>query len=141
MTGVCAPPTTWPVTSRLELAALPTAVACARKHAMAVALEWGFPGLAEDIELIVSELVTNAVRATGNSDGGSLTIPVVRLSLASDLQCVLIRVWDGSSQMPVRRDAGPDDNTGRGLMLVGHLGSEWGTYKKANGKVVWVIVR
>jgi anti-sigma regulatory factor (Ser/Thr protein kinase) len=125
--------------SHLDLAALPTAVACARMHARAIALEWGLTALADNIELIVSELFTNAVRAT-ECRGRGLTTAVVRLSLASDLQCVLIRVWDGSSQMPVRRDAGPDDESGRGLMLVSHLGSEWGAYRKANGKVVWVIV-
>jgi anti-sigma regulatory factor (Ser/Thr protein kinase) len=126
--------------SHLDLAALPTAVACARMHARAITLEWGLPALADNIELIVSELFTNAVRATEHSRSRGLTTAVVRLSLASDLRCVLIRVWDGSSQMPERQDAGPDDESGRGLMLVSYLSSEWGAYRKANGKVVWVII-
>ena len=53
----------WQLMTYLELAALPTAVPCARMHAKAVALEWGLPALAEKVELIVSELVTNSVRA------------------------------------------------------------------------------
>lgn len=148
MTGVCAPPAglpgrsvlSWPLTSHLELAALPTAVPCARKHAKAVALEWRLSGLADDVELIVSELVTNATRAAGLSRDDVLATPVVRLSIASDLHCILIRVWDGNSQMPARRDAGPDEERGRGLMLVEHLCSKWGAYPAAGGKVVWVLI-
>jgi anti-sigma regulatory factor (Ser/Thr protein kinase) len=135
------PATAWPLMSHLELAALPTAAGSARKHARAVTLEFGLSALAGNIELIVSELVTNGVRASEYLRDGGLATPVVRLWLASDLQCVLIRVWDASTEMPVRRDAGPDDESGRGLMLVSCLGSEWGAYRKANGKVVWVIVR
>jgi hypothetical protein len=62
------------------------------------------------------------------------------LWLSSDLDCVLIRVWDGDRQMPVRQEAGPDEESGRGLMLVEHLSSEWGAYWKADGKVVWALV-
>jgi hypothetical protein len=54
---------------------------------------------------------------------------------------ILIRVWDGSTEMPARRNAGPDDDSGRGLILVDCLASEWGAYREGNGKVVWVIVR
>ena len=147
MNGVCALPTdpggrsvaAWPLMSHLTLAALPTAVPCARLHAKAVALEWGLPALADNIELIVSELVTNATRAAGIWRADGLAV-VVRLWIFSDLRCVLIRVWDSSVQMPVRRDAGLDEEGGRGLMLVEHLCSEWGTYKKADGKVIWVLV-
>ena len=140
MNGACVPPTTsWPLMSHLELAALPTAVPCLRLHARAVALEWGLPSLAEDVELIVSELVTNATRAAGLSHDGGLTA-VVRLWLVSDLHCALIRVWDPDTQMPARRDAGPDEESGRGLMLVEHLCSQWGAYRKAGGKVVWVVI-
>jgi anti-sigma regulatory factor (Ser/Thr protein kinase) len=131
----------WRLMTHLELAALPTAVPCARMHAKAVALEWGLPALAEKIELIVSELVTNSIQAAQRSHGGGhLTTAVVRLWLSSDLDCVLIRVWDGNRQMPVRQEAGPDEESGRGLMLVQQLCSEWGAYRKADGKVVWALV-
>jgi anti-sigma regulatory factor (Ser/Thr protein kinase) len=131
--------TEWPLMSHLELGALPTAVPCFRLHARAVALEWGLSALAENIELIVSELVTNAILVAERSRGGGLAPAVVRLWLTSDLHCVLIRVWDGSSQMPVRRDARPDDDSGRGLMLVEYL-AEWGAYRRADGKVVWALI-
>lgn len=133
------PATAWPLISRLELAALPTAPGSARKHARAIALEFGLSALADTIELIVSEIITNAVRATPHSRT-TLTPAVVRLWLASDLHGMLIRVWDASGQMPARQDASPDDELGRGLMLVDCLASAWGAYREENGKVVWVIV-
>jgi hypothetical protein len=42
--------------------------------------------------------------------------------------------------MPARRDAGPDAIAGRGLMLVETLGKDWGAYRQAGGKVVWVMI-
>jgi anti-sigma regulatory factor (Ser/Thr protein kinase) len=135
------PATTWPLTSYLELAALPTAVPCFRLHSRAVAFEWGLAVLAENIELIVSELVTNAIRIAQRPRVGDSTVAVVRLWLTSDLHSMVIRVWDGGTAMPVRQDARPEDESGRGLMLVDCLASEWGVDRRQNGKVVWVIVK
>src|SRR5580698_7725890 len=103
MTGgclTCEPetPPRWPLHSRLEFAALDTAPACARKHAKAVLLEWGLAALADTAELLVSELVTNGVRASEALPSG------VGLWLVSDGQSVVIHVWDGSDSMPVRQD-------------------------------------
>jgi anti-sigma regulatory factor (Ser/Thr protein kinase) len=125
----------WPLRSHLELGAFPTAVPCARLHARLVALEWGLPALAETTELLVSELATNAVRASAG-----LVSPVVRLCLASDRRRIVIRVWDGGDQMPVRKNAEPDSECGRGLLLVESLSTEWGSYRKAAGKVVWAMI-
>jgi anti-sigma regulatory factor (Ser/Thr protein kinase) len=130
----------WHLLSHLEFAALPTAAASARKHGRAVALECGLPGQADTIELIVSELITNALRATENLHGSGLAFPVVRLWLASGPRGLLIGVWDASAQMPARQDASPDDERGRGLMLIETLADEWRAYPADGGKVVWVIV-
>jgi hypothetical protein len=65
---------------------------------------------------------------------------VVRLWLARDQDSVIIRVWDASPHMPVRRDAGPDDEAGRGLLLVDALSTGWGAYQQDDGKVVWVTI-
>ncbi len=59
----------WPLFTSLPLGALPGATPCARLHARAVLAEWGFDDLAEAAELIVSELVTNAVRASTGPGG------------------------------------------------------------------------
>ena len=55
----------WPLRSSLELGALPTAPSCACLHVKHVLWEWGLNSLVESAELLVSELVTNAVNATG----------------------------------------------------------------------------
>jgi anti-sigma regulatory factor (Ser/Thr protein kinase) len=104
-------------------------------HAKQVVREWGLAALADTTELIVSELVTNAIRASAG-----LLSPVVRLWLVSDLNCVVIHVWDGSNEMPVRQNAGPDSERGRGLLLVESLSRDWGWYRKATGKVAWAMI-
>jgi len=126
--------------SYLELGAFASAVPCARSHARLVVTEWGRPELADAVELVVSELVTNAVHAAGPLRGDSPLIPVVRLWLASDRHGVLIRVGDGSSQAPMRRESGPDDESGRGLLMVEASSRDWGFYPTADGKVVWALV-
>ena len=133
---------TWPFRTHLELAAFPSAVSCARAHVRSVAREWGLADLAATAELLASELVTNAIRAserlTTRADLPS--IPVVRIWLAFDETYIAIQVWDGDDEMPVRKDVGPDDEGGRGLMLVESLGQDWGAYREQNGKVVWVVI-
>jgi anti-sigma regulatory factor (Ser/Thr protein kinase) len=103
-----------------------------------VALEWGLPGLADTTELLTSELVTNAVRASARLTAREP--PVVQLWLISDQASIVIHVWDGNREMPVRHNARPYEESGRGLMLIDHLGSDWGTYRKEDGKVVWVMI-
>jgi hypothetical protein len=91
---------------------------------------------------LASELVTNAIQASQRLDirAGLATVPVVRLWLISDGLSLVVHVWDASDEMPVRQDAGPDEIDGRGLMLVETLGQDWGAYRKAEGKVVWVMI-
>lgn len=132
---------TWPLQSHLELGALPTAVPCARLHARQVLWEWGLDKLAETAELLVSELVTNAVKATAGRD----RLPPVRLWLSSDKERLLIEVWDADPRPPV--PASPAENGipaltnegGRGLFLVAALSQRWSWYaaREWGGKVVW----
>ena len=125
-----------PLTSRLELGARPTAVPCARMITRQMIREWGLPGLVDTAELLVSELVTNAIRASCG-----LPEPTIRLWLVSDRSTLIIRVWDGSSEMPVVcEDASPDAECGRGLLLVEALSKDWGAYRRGHGKVVWVLI-
>jgi hypothetical protein len=126
----------------LELAALATAPGCARGHVRSVAAEWGIAGLADTAELLASELVTNSVQAYERSKARAdrAIVPVVRLWLVSDRLSLVIHVWDACGEMPVRQDAGPDEIGGRGLMLVETLGKDWGAYREADGKTVWVLI-
>jgi anti-sigma regulatory factor (Ser/Thr protein kinase) len=121
--------TSWPVSSSLALGALRTASPCGRLHARAVLAEWGLRDLAETAELIVSELVTNAVRASTGPDGrprhGEAGLPVVILRLTTDAARVLIEVWDDILAAPVAEQAGPEDESGRGLMLIEAVCDRW----------------
>jgi anti-sigma regulatory factor (Ser/Thr protein kinase) len=131
-----------PLQSHLELAALPTAPACARGHVRSVAREWGLSALADDAELLTSELVTNAVQAGERLKGRAdlSIVPVVRLWLVCDRLSLVIHVWDSSDEMPIRQSATPNEPGGRGLVLLEALSQDWGAYRKADGKVVWVMI-
>ena len=59
----------WPLQTTLTLGALPTAAGCARLHARNVISGWGQAALADNVELVVSELVTNAILASTYPDG------------------------------------------------------------------------
>jgi hypothetical protein len=131
-------PRPWPLRTHLELAALSSAVPCARGHVRSVALEWGLPGLADTAELLASELVTNAIQASERLT--ALETPVVRLGLASDGISIVIHVGDASGGMPVRREAAPAEEGGRGLMIIAALSADWGSYLTEIGKVVWALV-
>ena len=96
------------------------------------------PDVEETAALLTTELVTNAVRASAPPDSGD--VPVVRLWMRCDRVSIVIHVWDGSEEMPIRRDAGPGAESGWGLMLVNSLSKEWGAHRTAGGKVVWVML-
>ena len=131
----------WPLRSSLELGALPTAVLCARLHARHLVWEWGLDCLAESTELLVSELVTNAVKATAGQSGHA----AVRLQLFGDSARVRIEVWDADPRPPAPNEPGengiPDleGEGGRGLFLVAALSACWDWYltREPTGKVVW----
>jgi anti-sigma regulatory factor (Ser/Thr protein kinase) len=127
----------WPLRSFLELGALPGAVPCARLHARELMSEWGLKGLGDDVEILVSELATNAVAASRSVARG---LPV-RLWLLCDKARVLIVVWDGCPQAPVRIDVSGDEESGRGLLLVESISDQWGSYPTpaTGGKAVWAV--
>jgi anti-sigma regulatory factor (Ser/Thr protein kinase) len=120
----------WPLGSHLELAALASAVPCARLHTRLVLTEWNLSRLSGDAELLVSELLTNGiVHAPGD---------LVRLWLRSDGRRVAILIWDDCADEPMpvaEQDAEALD--GRGLAIVDALASRWGTYRAGEGKIVW----
>jgi anti-sigma regulatory factor (Ser/Thr protein kinase) len=134
--------------THLELGALPTAVPCARLHAKHVLREWHLDDVADTAELIVSELVTNAVRASAGLTSSEYAgrwapgVPPVRMWLASDGENVVVQVWDASGQMPVVQHPGADVESGRGLELVEALASDWGCYTpdRSSGKIVWAVM-
>jgi histidine kinase-like protein len=139
---------TWPFSSYLELGALPGAVPCARLHTKQMLWEWGIDEVTDTVELLVSETVTNAQRAcaafTGSRYRGRWTagVPPVRLWLNADEGHVLIQVWDGDRRLPEPQSIDLDAESGRGLLLVETLSTEWGAHllEGSSGKVVWAAV-
>jgi len=128
----------WLLHSHLELAALSGAVPRARHHARRVLADWDLGALGEPAELVVSELVTNAIRACRAAGAHRQ----VRLRLATDRARVLIEVQDGSPQPPAPADATAEDESGRGLCLVEAMSAAWDWYphRASGGKVVWALV-
>jgi len=128
----------WPLRSYLELGALPGAVPCARLHARQVLWEWGLSAFSKNAELLVSELVTNAVQASPSAE----RILPVRLWLSSDGSRLLIQVRDGNRFPPVRTDADEEDESGRGLLIVDALSTKWGWHRKEghDWKMVWALI-
>ncbi|MFF0072289.1 SpoIIE family protein phosphatase [Streptomyces sp. NPDC005494] len=105
-----------------------TAPATARRLTSKTLAGWHVDGDTGDAtELIVSELVTNAVRY------GSPPVEL-RLILDRGLTC---EIRDGSSTAPYMKYAGAVDEGGRGLFIISQLASLWGTRYAAEGKTVW----
>jgi anti-sigma regulatory factor (Ser/Thr protein kinase) len=125
----------WPLQDFIELGALPGAVPCARLHARQLLWEWGLTRLSESIELLVSELVTNAMQASRAME----PITPLRLWLLTDKTRIKILVWDASPQPPARMSISGDAESGRGLLLVETISDRWDWYfpQDTGGKVVW----
>jgi anti-sigma regulatory factor (Ser/Thr protein kinase) len=105
----------------------PAAVAPVREAVAEQLADWNLEEAAFTTELILSELVTNAIRYG--------TPPVtVRLLRDRVLTC---EVSDGSSTSPHLRYAAASDEGGRGLYLVAHLAARWGTRYTPHGKIIW----
>ncbi|EME98820.1 SpoIIE family protein phosphatase [Streptomyces mobaraensis NBRC 13819 = DSM 40847] len=113
--------------STWELTDHPASVADARKRVADQLAAWGLEELAFTTELVVSELVTNAIRHAA---------PPIRLRLIRD-GALICEVSDGSSTSPRMRRARAFDEGGRGLLLVAQLCRRWGTRFTSGGKTIW----
>ncbi|MFE1958399.1 SpoIIE family protein phosphatase [Streptomyces sp. NPDC059479] len=99
----------------------------ARRLARRALARWDLEELSDSVELLISEVVTNAVRYAER--------PVTLRLLRTDvLRC---EVGDDSPQLPRQRRARDTDESGRGLFLVNRLARRWGATRLSTGKVVW----
>ncbi|MGC4944604.1 SpoIIE family protein phosphatase [Streptomyces sp. DT224] len=105
----------------------PRSVGRARELARGQLTSWGLDDLVDTTELLVSELVTNALRY-GEGE--------IRLRLLRD-RTLVCEVWDAGLVQPRRRRARDTDEGGRGLQLVGLLSAAWGARRTPRGKTVW----
>jgi anti-sigma regulatory factor (Ser/Thr protein kinase) len=124
----------------------PAACPLARHFVRGVLGEWRLAQAADVAELLTSELVGNAVDACAGGeryDGG--LVGCVEVGVTADRGRLLIEVADADPRPPMPRDPGPDDESGRGLMLVEGLAERWGHHLattttnggRPHGKVVW----
>jgi anti-sigma regulatory factor (Ser/Thr protein kinase) len=108
------------------------AVPAARAYVTAALEAWGLTPLMDDAKLLVSELITNAVRYSADT-------VVVRCSVSEDAQFV-IEVGDSSPELPKIGTAEPLDVHGRGLVIVEAVAADWGAYRVDGGKVTWAAL-
>ncbi|WP_217552547.1 SpoIIE family protein phosphatase [Streptomyces sp. GbtcB6] len=104
-----------------------TAARRARRLAARQLAAWGLEGLEDPTKLIVSELVTNAVR----HGSGPIGLRLIRH------QVLTCEVFDTSTCSPRLRSARTSDENGRGLFLIAQLSRRWGSRSAPGGKVVW----
>ncbi|MET7983151.1 MULTISPECIES: SpoIIE family protein phosphatase [unclassified Streptomyces] len=106
----------------------PAAVPRIRAEATRRLESWGLGESAFTTELIISELVTNAIRYGGSP---------ISLRLVHDRDSLICEVADGTSTSPHLRRATLTDEGGRGLFLVAQMSRRWGTRYTDRGKIIW----
>jgi hypothetical protein len=154
--------TGWTCSSRIARrtpAADASSVCAARGFAVATLRHWGAADRCEDIAVVVSELLTNALRhavpravgtqpravgtqprAVGTQPRSAGTRPrwPIRLGLLQCGPCVLCAVADPSESAPAQAKPGELAETGRGLEVIGALSDSWGCITASDmGKIVW----
>ena len=103
----------------------------ARQVAAAAVVEWGLAAIADDVRLVVSELVGNGMLHAG---------PPVELRVIDLGGAVRIEVEDRTTLSPVLPNPSTESMTGRGLALIDALSRRWGVQQLPDGKVVWCVV-
>ncbi|MFR9675827.1 ATP-binding protein [Streptomyces sp. TR02-1] len=112
----------------------PEAAALARGLIRTALMTWRLNTLTDQGELVISELVTNAVLHTRCS--------CIRVSIdRPSYDVVRIEVVDKSHRLPAIRPAGENDDNGRGLALVDAFTTKWGTDMRSWGKLVWAEMK
>ncbi|UIX33351.1 ATP-binding protein [Streptomyces sp. GQFP] len=133
----------WVYTSSLQLAAVPSAASCSRMLVRLTLTRWNLADYVETAELVMSELVTNAVQATGltgpEPKSWEITAEhVIGVQLRAVGTSLVLDVWDSSSDAPVTSNPGEDAEGGRGLLLIGAMAKQWDVFcPHAGGKIVW----
>ena len=117
---------------RISLTAGPAAAGAARRQVRAAIYNWNVPVDPPTAELLTSELVTNAIRHEKGE--------TIRLVMTCACGKFRVDVHDTSRCLPMPVDRPADAETGRGLMLVGSLSTDWGWYRTPGGKAVYFML-
>ncbi len=139
-----------PLVACLALPALPKSVATARMYTRDTLKKWHLDHVVEGAELIASELVTNAIKATygGLGDDPAYVelhdkVRPICLCLSRTSSSTVIEVWDETRTPPQMRAPGDDEEGGRGLWLVETYSKAWGfgwpraDGRRPGGTIVW----
>jgi hypothetical protein len=125
-----------------QLGSWPESVKTGRDFTRATLLDWDLPALADLAELVVSELVTNALRHGLPSARRLAGEHCIRLRLLAQAPFVMCMVTDPGHEIPVLRESGPTCESGRGLNVVECCSVRWGWHLlDEGGKVVWALLR
>ncbi|WP_326765772.1 ATP-binding protein [Streptomyces sp. NBC_01591] len=116
--------------SVLPFEAEPAAVRDLRRVVRKQLMEWSLSALAEEAELVVSELAANVIKHVGRGVAATLVMEAVGGRLRIELH-------DKSYRVPVLTPVACDDECGRGLHLLAGMAADWGTLLTATGKSVW----
>jgi anti-sigma regulatory factor (Ser/Thr protein kinase) len=114
--------------SATTLPARPTSVGVARRFLVQLLEAWDLQGLEYDASVVLSELVTNAVLHARTE---------VRLEVSYEDSVLRLEVSDGSPKLPMAKRPNPQAATGKGLVLIDALATEWGVRPEPNGKTIW----
>jgi len=114
-------------------------VRAARDFTVATLHRWSAADRSYDIAIVVSELLTNALRHARPGSGDDRLRRSIRLGLLQLSPGVLCAVADPSTVAPVLRSPGSLGQTGRGLHIVCALSDRWGYTSSGTGKVVWAM--
>jgi anti-sigma regulatory factor (Ser/Thr protein kinase) len=122
-----------PSAGEVRLTSRPESAATARRLALSVVRLWGLTHLSDTVELLVSELVGNAVRHTGARTFG--------LRMQRRRGWIRVEVRDPSRALPCLLPVRELDISGRGLWLVDTLSDRWGVDLQPRGKTTWFELR
>lgn len=134
MTDACPPPhaKAYDRHDTVSYAPYPRSVPLARRHVAQLAVDWGHPDAAGDLAVLASELCTNAVLH------GSLRDRLFRVETSLTGTALRVAVSDPRGErLPGTRPSHPDDQFGRGLLIVRMLASRWAVERDVVGKTVW----
>jgi Histidine kinase-like ATPase domain len=142
-------PSAWwdtPAATSRALSPVAEAARTARHFVRELLTCWGLGHLADDAELIIAELVGNAVRhgmrTAPQPVRRGMTVPALRLCLLRRVGEVMLAVTDPSNEAPAPQAPSADGESGRGLQIVSALSYVWGwSPVEGSGKAVWAVMK
>ena len=135
MTDSCLPglPKTYDRYDVVSYTPYPQNIPRARRHIARLAVDWGQPNAAGDAALLASELCTNALLH------GCLRDRLFKVETSLTARTLRVAVTDPRGErLPESRTSAPEDQFGRGLLIVRALANRWGLESRTVGKTVWV---